>query len=60
MLIYHQDAEAARAEVAKQWTTKCTSRFILASCNRAVDSPDVWDHVGDILWRDRMTGTNSK
>jgi len=50
----------ARAEVASRWMKRCTSPLILASCDRAIDSPDVWDRIGELLWRDRMTGKNSR
>jgi len=60
ILSYPQDTEVARAEVSKCWMTKFTSPLILASCDRAVDSLDVSDRIGDILWHDRMTGTSSR
>lgn len=50
----------ARAEVASRWIKRCTSLLILASCDRAIDSPDVWDRIGEILWHDKMTGKNSR
>lgn len=32
----------------------------MASCDRAVDSPDVWGRVGDIVWDNQMTGKNTR
>lgn len=55
-----QDTEVARAEVSSRWMRRCTSPLALASCDRAINSPNVCDRIEEILWHDKMTGKNSR